>query len=144
MVDFFSMYTMLPFMLVLAIVYGSMETAGMFRNRALKTIIAVVVAFFAISNSYVVDTINSFLPYAALFFIAVFGFGFVKRSLGGQGRDNTLIIIIMALLLLLIASYSNSGVGIMGLSNYNDFLWFIGVIIIVAIFYAAFKTKAEP
>jgi len=138
MIDFFSLETLFPFLLVLAVVYGAMETANIFRNRAVKTIISVVLAFFAISNAYVVTTINNLLPYAALFFMAVFLFGFVKRSLGGGGRDNTMIIIIMALILLLIASYANvQG----GLSQYNEFLWFIGVIFVIAMFYAAYKTS---
>ena len=48
MIDFFTLYTLLPFMLVLAVVYGAMETAGMFKNRALKAIISVVVALFGV------------------------------------------------------------------------------------------------
>ena len=138
MTDFFTLYTLLPFMLVLAVVYGAMETARIFRNRAVKSIISVVVAFFAISSTYVVEMINSYLPYAAIFFIAVFVLGFAKRSLGGKGRDNTLIIIIMALVLLLMASYAQAGGG---LYEYTEFLWFFGVIVVIAILYAAYKMK---
>ncbi len=141
MIDFFSLYTLLPFLLVLAIVYGAIETAGMFRNRALKAIISVVMAFFAISNSYVVNTIHSFLPYAAIFFILVFAVGFVKRSLaGGKERDNTMIIIIIALVLLLVASIARAEGG---LYEYSEFFWFIGVIAIISVLYAAYKMSSK-
>jgi hypothetical protein len=137
MIDYFSLETLLPFMLVLAIVYGAMDTAGIFRNRALKFIISVVVAFFSISNVMLVEALNAYLPYAAVFFLAVFVFGFIKKSLSGGGRDNTLIIIILGLFILLVASYTRTG----GLQQYSDFLWFIGVAFLVILFYAAYKMK---
>ena len=141
MVDFLSLTTLLPFLLVLAVVWGGLDTAGMFRNRALKTIIAVVMAFFAVSNGYVVTTINSFLPYAAIFFIIIFAAGYVKRSLaGGADKDNTMIIIMIGLALLLMASVANAQGG---MYQYAEFFWFIGVIAIIAILYAAYKMGAK-
>ena len=137
MVDFLSLATLMPFLLVLAVVWGGLDTSGMFRNRALKTIIAVVMAFFAISNGYVVTTINSYLPYAAIFFIIIFITGYVKRSLaGGADKDNTMIIIIVGLALMLIASYANAEGG---MYQFSEFFWFIGVIAIIAILYSAYK-----
>lgn len=138
MIDFFTLHTLFPFLLVLAIVYGAMETSRIFTNRALKTIISVVMAFFAISNTYVVETINSFLPYVALFFIFVFAAGFVKRSMGEGDRDNTLIVIVIVLGLLLLASFANID---QSFSQYDEFIWFAGIIAIIIIFYAAYKTQ---
>jgi hypothetical protein len=139
--DFLSLTTFLPFLLVLAVVWGGLDTAGMFRNRALKAIIAVVMAFFAISNGYVISTINSFLPYAAIFFILIFVTGYVKRSLaGGHDRDNTMIIIIVGLVLLLVASFARAEGG---LYEYAEFFWFAGIIAIIAILYAAYKMSAQ-
>jgi hypothetical protein len=137
MIDFFSLYTLLPFLLVMAVVWGGLDTAGMFRNRALKTIISVVMAFFAISNNSVVDTIHGFLPYAAIFFILIFVTGYVKRSLGGEkDKDNTMMIIIVGLVLVLIASFAKAEGG---MYEYSEFFWFMGVIAIIAILYAAYK-----
>ncbi len=139
MVDFFALETLLPFLLVLSVVYGALETSGMFRNRALKTIISVVMAFFAISDTYVVNTINSMLPYAAIFFIVVFVAGYVRRSLGaGEGKDNTMLIIIVVLALLMLAAYARAEGG---MYEYSEFFWFIGVIAIIAVLYAAYKMK---
>lgn len=139
MVDFLALETLLPFLLVLAVVYGAMDTAKMFRNRALKTIIAVVMAFFAISDSSVVAMLNSMLPYTAIFFILIFVAGYVKRSLGGQpGQDNTIVIIVIVLALLLMATYARAEGG---MYDYSEFFWFVGVIAIISILYAAYKMK---
>ena len=140
MVDFLSLTTFLPFLLVLAVVYGGLDTVKMFENRALKTIIAVVVAIFAITNGYVVDTINSYLPYAALFLVFFFAAGFARKSLsGGEKKDNTMLIIMITMVLVFIASLYNSG----SLYQYTEFLWFAGIIAIIAIFYAAYKMSKE-
>jgi len=139
-IDFFTLQTILPFVLVLAIAYGAMEQVRMFRNRAVKTMIAVVVAFFAISDAGVIGFINSILPYAAVFFVLVFGMGFFKRSLGEGGGDKTLIIIVMVLLLLLIASIARAGGG---MYEYSSFFWLIGIIIVIAVLYAAYKTPSH-
>ena len=139
MVDFLALETLLPFLLVLAVVYGAMDTAKMFSNRALKTIISVVMAFFAISDSSVVAMLNAMLPYAAIFFILIFVAGYVKRSLGGkQGQDNTMVIIIIVLALLLMASYARAEGG---MYEYSEFFWFVGVIAIISVLYAAYKMK---
>ncbi|MBN2330723.1 MAG: hypothetical protein JXC85_02810 [Candidatus Aenigmarchaeota archaeon] len=139
MVDFLALETLLPFLLVLAIVYGAMDTAKMFRNRALKTIISVVMAFFAISDASVVAMLNSMLPYAAIFFILIFVAGYVRRSLGGEGqKDNTIVIIIIVLALLLIAAYARAEGG---MYEYSEFFWFVGIIAIISILYAAYKMK---
>jgi hypothetical protein len=139
MFDFFALETLLPFLLVLAVVYGAMETAKMFRNRALKTIISVVMAFFAISDGSVVAMLNSLLPYAAIFFILIFVAGYVKRSLGGkEGQDNTMVIIIILLALLLMATYARAEGG---MYEYSEFFWFVGFIAIASVLYAAYKMK---
>lgn len=139
-INFISMEMFLPFMLVLAVSYGALETAGMFRNRAVKVIIAVVVAFFALTNYMVVQTINSFLPYVALIFLAVFIIGFAKKSLGGREKDNTMMIIMAVLVLLFIGSIANSQGGF-GLYQYNEILWILGVVVVAAILYGAYKMK---
>ena len=140
MIDITSLETILPFILVVAIVYGAMETAGMFRNRAVKTIIAVVLGFFAITNYQIVQLINGMLPYAAIVFVVIFVAGYVRKSMSGGDKDNTMIIIIMALALLFIASLASSSSGFM-LYQYTEFLWLIGVVVVVAILYGAFKMK---
>jgi Na+-translocating ferredoxin:NAD+ oxidoreductase RnfD subunit len=135
-IDFLTLEILLPLLFVIAVVYGALETVGMFRNRAVKTLIAVVLAFFAVSNAYFVEMLYAFLPYALIFVIAFFAIGFAKKSFSGGERDNTMIIIIIGLVLLLLASFAKAGGG---LPQYNEFLWFFGIIALVAILYAAYK-----
>jgi hypothetical protein len=137
--DFASMETLLPFLLVIAVVYGALETSGMFKNRAIRSIIAVVLGFFAISNYQVTSTINSFLPYAALAFLVIFVAGYVRKSLGGkESRDNTMVIILMGLGLLFIASLFRGESGF-ELYQYTEFLWIVGIVVVIAILYGAYK-----
>ncbi|UCD02942.1 MAG: hypothetical protein JSV63_04125, partial [Candidatus Aenigmatarchaeota archaeon] len=77
--NFMTLETLLPFLLILAVAYGALETVGLFRNRAVKAIIAVVIAFFGIVNYSVVQLINSFLPYVAILFLLVFIIGFARK-----------------------------------------------------------------
>jgi len=85
---FLDLQVMLPFFLVLAIVYGALEVAKVFENRGVKGIIAVVIAFFSVSSAEIVAVINSVLPYAALFFVGFFFLAFLasffKEKEGGD------------------------------------------------------------
>jgi len=143
MLDFLTMEMLLPFALVIAVVYGGLETSGIFRNKALKAIVSVVFGFFAITNYYIVQTINSLLPYAAIIFLLVFMVGFAKRSLSGNEKDNTMIIIIIALIMIFLAGLGNSYGGF-GLYQYNELLWIVGVVFVAAILFAAYRMKSEP
>jgi hypothetical protein len=139
--DFVSLEYFLPFLLVVAIVYGALETAGMFRNRAVKAILAVVMGFFSVMNYQIVQLINTYLPFAAIVFVLIFIAGYMKKSLGGRAdeeKDNTMIIIIFGLGLLFIASIANASGGF-NLYQYTDFLWLIGVVVVIAILYAAYR-----
>ncbi len=138
--DFMYMETLLPFLLVVAVVYGGMETSGMFRNRAIKAIVAVVLGFFAVTNSSIVQFINSMLPYVAIIFLLVFIVGFAKKSLSGGEKDNTMIIVIIVLIMLLLGSVANSYGGY-GMLQYTEFLWLIGVVFVMAIIFAAYRMR---
>jgi len=140
--DFVYMETLLPFLLVVAVVYGGMETAGMFRNKAIKAIVAVVLGFFAVTNYFLVQFINSMLPYVAIIFLLVFIVGFAKKSLSGSEKDNTMIIIIIVLIMLLAGSIANSYGGY-GLLQYTEFFWLIGVVFVMAIIFAAYRMKGQ-
>ena len=63
---------MLPFLFVLAIVYGALELTSVLKNKAANIVIALVVAFFAISNASAVEFIIAVMPWAAILFIAAF------------------------------------------------------------------------
>lgn len=142
--DFLSLEILLPFFLVLAIVYGSLEVSKVFANKAVKGIIAVVFAFFAILNYEVVSFINAILPYAAGFFVVLFLIWIILKPIkgagGGKGFDPVLIIVILALVLILLArmSVTEYWPESSWLSNAN-LIWIVGLIILVFIFWKAYK-----
>jgi hypothetical protein len=138
--DFMALESLLPFMLVVAIVYGALETVRMFKSKGVKVVIAVVLGFFSIMNSQVVETINTFLPFAAIAFVFIFLAGYMKKSMSGGEKDNTMLIIMVVLGLLFSASLFNAG-GAGSLYQYTDFLWFTGALAVIAILYAAYKMK---
>ncbi len=148
--DLISFEILLPFMLVLAIVYGALEVSKVFANRAVKGIIAIVFAFFAVMNSQVVAFINSILPYAAGFFVVIFLIWIVLKPLRGSGKegkkgiDPVLLIVILVLVLVLLARMSVSDYWPESsiISNSN-LMWIIGIIIVVVILWKAYKIKNE-
>ncbi|MCX6817271.1 MAG: hypothetical protein NTU57_00250 [Candidatus Aenigmarchaeota archaeon] len=141
----FSMEILLPFFLVLAIVYGALEVSKVFSNKGVKAIIAVVFAFFAIMNSQVVTFINSILPYAAMIFVVIFIAWILLKPLRGENKDGkkkdpVLIIVILVLVMVLLARMQatdylpeNSI-----LSNTN-LIWVVGILVIGVILWKIYK-----
>ncbi len=131
----------MPFLFILAIVYGALEMSGVFRNKAVNAIIAIVISFFAISSSQFIEFIYSILPYAAILFVVVFFLGFITSPFRGKGRekkgmDYTLLAVVAGLVLIFLANQP----GILNLQDSN-LITLIGFIIIIIIFYAAYKQK---
>lgn len=130
--------SLLSFFFVLAVVYGALEVSSVFKNNAVKAIIALVVSFFAASSQEAVNLISAILPYAIMLFIVFFFIGFVlkffKKGEGGKEEvDYTLLIVILAL-------------GLIFVSTENSFMKIdqnmlgVGVAVIIALlFYAAYK-----
>jgi hypothetical protein len=149
MADFF-----IPFIFVLAVVYGALEIAGIFKNKAVNTVIAIVFAFFAASTPFVSSFIYAVFPYAVLIFIAIFFLAFLKRAFLGKGKagegkkdhDWTLIIILCVLALLLMASFTDaidSVIGPMGIGG-ESVIYMIAFVVIIAIFFMAYKMTKGP
>jgi uncharacterized membrane-anchored protein len=143
------MELLLPFFLVLAITYGALEVSKVFHNRAVKGIIAVVFAFFSVTNAQVVAFINSILPYAAGFFVVIFLIWIVLKPIrgsGGQkkGFDPVLLVVILVLVLIILARmqttnyFPSSSI----LSNEN-LIWIIGIIIVAVVLYNVYKIGAK-
>ncbi len=135
----------LPFVFVLALVYGALEVASIFRNRMVNAIIAIVIAFFAISNAGISEIIISIMPWAALLFIAIFFVKFVLNIFrpGTQGRDYTLVLAMLVLLGAFMVSHGTeliqdwlpAGSPI----SEENFMIIIGVIVILGIILAAYN-----
>lgn len=144
--DFLSLEVLLPFFLVLAIIFGALEISQVFGNKAVKGIIAIVFAFFAVMNSQVVTFINFILPYAAGFFVVLFLIWIILKPLrggGGKGPDPLIIIVILVLLMLIFARLSETGYfPSYGIFTDSNILWGFGIIIVIFVIYKAYKMGA--
>ncbi|MBU0530254.1 MAG: hypothetical protein ABIH52_01335 [Candidatus Aenigmatarchaeota archaeon] len=130
----------LPFFFVFAIVYGSLEVSSVFKNNAVKAVIALVLAFFTITNQEVISFINETFPYIIILFVVVFFLGFIFKLVKGKGegeKDYVLLIIIVALVLLFLSSQGDL-IGLMESVN-SEIMSYIGLGLILVIFYAAYE-----
>ncbi len=148
MADIFTLVSMemlLPFMLVLAITYGALEVSKVFGNRAVKAIIAVVFAFFAIMNYQVVAFINSILPYAAVFFVVLFLVWIVLKPIiggkkEGEKRDPVIVVVVLVLVLIILARLQATGnLPSYGFFTSENLVWIIGLAILAFVVYKAYK-----
>ncbi len=132
----------LPFVFLLAVVYGGLEISGVFKNKPAKFIIALVVSYFAMSNPQASAFIESFLPLMGIVFVVVFLLGFVFKTFHkGGDKDWTLIGVVTALILIVFANlYSEFGSYVRQLPiSEGNFTVIVALIGFVAILYAAYK-----
>ncbi len=134
----------IPFFFILAVVFGALEFSGIFKSKGVKFIIAIAIAFFGISNSTFVESINLYMPYAAVFFIVLFFVGYIARFFKmekGKQRDWVLMIIVVGLILILLISlqgnfeqyFKNFPI------SYENFLIMMAVILFLIALFAALK-----
>ena len=135
----------LPFLFVLAIVFGSLEMSGVFKGKAVKLLIAAVIALFAAASPMVLALIQGIIPYAAILFIAVFFVGFLWK-LGSKRakKDYTLMLIIAALILIALSAFGDQLTAAIGISISSDnFLIGVGLIFVLIILIAAYRKFPE-
>jgi len=129
-------YLILPFFLVLAIVYGALDVGGVFKNKKINFLIATIFGFFSITSDVIVEFIYTILPYATIFFIVVFFLGFLKNAISFGKRDYTLLMVCIGLLLLFLSTFEGIEIG-------EDIISLIVLVFIVLVFIAAFFMKSE-
>ncbi|MCK5023334.1 MAG: hypothetical protein KAS04_04125 [Candidatus Aenigmarchaeota archaeon] len=148
--DIFSLEIMLPFFLVLAIVFGALEVSQVFSNKAVKAIIAFVFAAFSVMNMQVVAMINFLLPYAAGFFVLFFLVWIILKPLRGKGgdgkgdkKDPLILIVVLVLVLVIMTRLGDTGYSYsLGFLANPNLLWIIGIVVVVFIIYKAYKMGA--
>jgi hypothetical protein len=137
----------LPFFFVLAVVYGALEISDIFKRGAVKALISLIIAFFAITNEFVVLLILSLLPYAALFFIAFFFIGFLYSFIRKEEKsDPTLLAVVFGLVLIFLAVQGQDIIKeIMpqGFITPENFSVMAGLLVIIVIFLAVYKAFAQ-
>ncbi|RLJ06955.1 MAG: hypothetical protein DRP12_03135 [Candidatus Aenigmatarchaeota archaeon] len=134
-------YYLLPGLLVFAITYGALEVAGVIKNSRVNGVIALVIAFFAISSPQVVQLTYSVMPYMALLFIAIFFIGILLSPIrGGEKQKNyELIAIICALGLVWLSSQESLVARLLPGLPKTDLLTILGLILIIIIFLMVYR-----
>lgn len=148
--------TILPllstFLFVFAVVFGLLSIAKgkddkvLFKN-SVNVIIAIVFAAFAASYEPLVTALQQLIPLAAALLLVLFFFVFLKRLFGskeGQKFDALPFLVVIGFLLLLLGIFWDSlGLSVPGISSSN-MMWLIGIIIVIMIFFAAYKHSPAP
>jgi uncharacterized membrane protein len=140
------MSSVIPFLFVLAVVYGALEVSDIFKRKQVKLILSLCFAFVAMTTEFITEFIMGVLPYAIIAFIALFFIGFAmsffkedKEGKKGE-KDFTLIAIVLVLFLLFAANYGLDFLDDMipGMAT-GDFVTGLGLVVILIIFYSIYK-----
>ncbi len=134
------------FLFVFALVFGLLTSLGeqkFFKNNKVNAAIAAVFGIFSATYAPLVEILQQYIPIAALLLIVVFFIAFVKKSLGGKGGssgDKLPMMVTLAMLLLIIGVFWNDIARFLPVSvDSTVALWVIGIIVILMIFWGAYK-----
>jgi hypothetical protein len=134
---------LVPFLFMLAIVFGALDVSGVFKNKRVNALIALVFAFFTLTYQPAIEFINSIMPYAIMFFVVFFFLGFViKIAKKGVDKDYTLLIIILGLVLLLFATQGPGLISsfVPGFEQQGNTIMMVAAVVFIgAILMAAYK-----
>lgn len=141
----------ITFLFTLAVVFGALDLVNVFKNRAVSAVIAAAIAFFAASYNPFVTTLWFYLPNITWFFIVIFFIAFFLELFGlrrPRGEAYKESIVIQGAILFILLS-----VGWMVIEQFpfeipyigggQNVILFFGIILILAIFWSAFKLKPE-
>lgn len=140
--------TLIPFLFVLAIIFGILELTKIFRNRGVNFLIALAIAFFTISNAAFINMLWSYFGSITTFFIIMFFIAFTFEIFGlrrGQHPPTSAIIIDGAILfILLTAGFLHADLipELPFLGGGQNLVFLFIIIFILVIFWAAFKIGA--
>lgn len=97
----------LPFMIFFAIIYGSLRTGNIFKDKHINAIIAAAVALMATSSSLLVSELFEFMPIVIILLVAFFVKNLFYVLLGSPGekgiKDNGDMLLLIGALLLILA-----------------------------------------
>lgn len=132
----------IPFVFLTAIVFGALDVSGVFKNKRVNALIAVVFGLFTLTYQPATEFIMQIMPLALVFFVGFFFVGFViKLARKGADKDYTLLIIIAALVVLILATQGTSLLAnVPGYQdNGNTILTAAGLVFIGVILLAAYR-----
>jgi len=144
---------LIPFLFVLAVVFGAVNASNVFRNRGVNLLVSVALAFFAASNTSFISFLWSQFGSISIFFIAMFFIIFTLEAFGvrkGQhGKDSSsdALIINGAILFLLFSIgylYIGSFPSLPIIGGGQNLLLLLFIVFIIVIFWFAYKTETPP
>jgi TRAP-type uncharacterized transport system fused permease subunit len=142
MLEYFT--NLIPVLFVLAVTYGALELSGVFKNKAVNGIIAIVVSLFTLTTPFILNFISQVLPYAVLLFLGVFLLKFVLSIFKGKKEEKadwTLRIVILGLVFIAVYAFQDQ-IGRMfgfGVTTNQNMLEIIGIGLVLLIIYLAYK-----
>lgn len=138
--------TLIPFLFVLAIVFGFLDLLKIFgRNVAVNFLIALSMAFFSITNAAFVNMLWSYFGSITTFFIVMFLLAFVFEVFGlrkDKREPASSIIIYGGILFILLSLWFLSAKYVPDLpfiGSGQNLLFLFAIIFVLAIFWAAYK-----
>jgi hypothetical protein len=140
-----SSQTLIPFLFVLAVIFGALGFVRIF-NRGVSFLIAAALAFFVVINPSLVSILWSSFGFITVAFIALFFMAFIFEVFGirksASGASDALIINGAILFLLLSIGYVYIDLipPFPVIGGGQNLLLFFAIIFILAIFWAAYKT----
>jgi hypothetical protein len=78
---------LITFLFTLAVVFGVLEVANIFKNKPINVVIAMAIAFFASTYAPFTSMLWSYLPTMTWFFIALFFVAFLAEILGLRKKE---------------------------------------------------------
>ena len=141
-----SMQFMIPFLFILAIIFGVLQMASPIKNKAANLVIALAISFFASSYGPFVSVLWSYLPSVTWFFIIMFFIVFIMEIFGLRGAKaadpDKVILSGVVLFILLSVGWMITDmfpVEFPLIGGGDNVILLFGVIFMLMIFWGAFK-----
>lgn len=142
-----ALHPILPFLFVLAIVFGLLEVVDVFKKKSVNVLLALVFAFFAAGYEPFVSFF--FVNFGLILwgFVFLFFIAFIMEAIGMRGKKKVppgkehlpMVVVTIIILILGAAGFAyikDLEIPVVGTDN---FLMIIGLILLVVLFYYAYE-----
>lgn len=106
---------LIPFLFILAVVFGAVNVTNVFRNKGVNFLVSLSLAFFAASNTSFIQFLWSQFGSISIFFIAMFFIIFTLEAFGvrkSSGSKSNEPLIINGAILFVLLSIGMSNIGL--------------------------------
>ena len=146
--------TLIPFLFVLAIIFGVLEITNVFRNRGVNFLVALAISFFTITNTTFVNFLWSQFGNITAFFLIMFFIAFIfelfglrrPRASGQESRAPEALVINGAILFILLTVgflYVEKIPSLPYIGSGQNLLIAIVIFFVLVLFWAAFKAGPQ-